>query len=120
LAVRELANTYLTVMRGTSVNSTGDRTNVGLPVYQHVPAALIEQSKTVFDPAASTRRTIRQIMCVVPSWLDVSTDDTIMDEGPTPPAYYMVESIQRQPSLGPPPELILTLRSRSGVSVATD
>jgi hypothetical protein len=37
-----------------------------------------------------------------------------------PPAYYMVESIVRQPALiGAPGSLTLTLRSRSGTSVTT-
>lgn len=114
----ELANTTITVMRGKQPNRFGDLTNVGTPLYGGVPAALVEKSSTTFDRAAQQRRTIRTIMCVLPDWADVTTDDTIRDEGTG--AYYLIESIERQPSLGLPPDLILTLRSRSGVSVTTD
>lgn len=117
----ELATTSITIIRGTEVNELGDETDVGLTLYQHVPAGLVESGHQTFDRASSTRRTIRTITCVVPSWTDVDADDTIMDERATPPAYYMVESIVRQPSLiGSPANLILTLRARSGVSVTTD
>lgn len=117
----EVANTLITVMRGTAVNSLGDETDVGVPIYQHVPASLLETGHTTFDRASTTRRTIRTVTCMVPPWADIDTDDTIMDERCTPPAYYMVESMQRQPSLvGVPANLILTLRARSGVAATTD
>jgi len=116
----ELCNSQITIMRGTAVNDAGDETDVGTPVYEHVPAALVEKSHTTFDRASSTRRTIRTWMCVLPDWADITIDDTIMDEGTTPPSFFMVEDIQRQPSLGLPSSLILTLRMRSGVSITSD
>ena len=119
--MQEIANTQLTIMRGTAVNETGDVTDVGLPMYRDVPAALVEQSHVTYDPASQTRRTIRTAVCVVPSWTDVDIDDTIMDQGQNPATYYMIESMVRQPTLtGAPAKIILTLRARSGVSPATD
>jgi hypothetical protein len=114
----EMANTLLTVMRGTSYNDAGDRLNVGTVLYEHLPAALIETSRGSYDQASQTRRTIRQQMCVVPDWADVNDDDTIMDE--TTGFFYMVESIEAQPSLGVPGDVMLTLRSRSGIAIPTD
>lgn len=114
----ELANTSLTVMRGTKVNGYGDRTNVGTPLYRGIPAARVESSKQVFDRASQRAQTIRTTKAVVPDWADILTTDTVMDE--TTGDYYMVEDVTLQPTLGPPPDKLLTLRSRSGVTVTSD
>jgi hypothetical protein len=114
----ELQTTTITIMRGTTANRFGDRTDVGTPLHAGVPAALVESSKQVFDRATQRPQTIRTITCVLPSWADVTDADTIRDESTG--SYYMVQSIQVQPTLGPPPDLLLTLRSRSGVTPATD
>lgn len=115
----EIANCLITIMRGTEANVYGDETDVGTPLYQHVPAAVTETGKTVFDPATQRPQTIRASMCVLPSWTDVLDSDTLLREDTGD--YFMIESIQRQPTLiGIPPDKILTLRWRSGVSVGSD
>jgi hypothetical protein len=116
--MREISNTYLTVMRGTELNKFGDETDVGVPLYQHIPAAIVETSFQTFDRAEGTQRTIRTIKCAVPSWADIDTDDTIQDE--LTGQFFMIEDIQRQPSLGLPADTLLTLQSRSGISIKTD
>lgn len=115
----ELANALLTVMRGTRVDDAGGIDDTGIPIYQHVPGALVEKSHVTFDPASQTRRTIRTWMCVLPAWADVDTDDTIMCETTTPPTFFYVRDIQRQPSIDVPADLILTLEMRSGISVTS-
>lgn len=116
----ELANTRLTIMRGVAANAYGDLTDVGTPIYNGIPAAINESSKTVFDAATQRPQTIRTSTCVVPGWVDVITTDTLLDESSR--AYYMIEDIQRQPTgpTGITPNLILTLRWRSGVSPDSD
>lgn len=116
----ELANTRLTIMRGTAANDYGDLTDVGTPIYSGIPAAINESSKTVFDAATQRPQTIRTSTCVVPGWTDVLTTDTLLDE--TTQNYYMIEDIQRQPTgpTGIAPEKILTLRWRSGVTPGSD
>jgi hypothetical protein len=58
-------------------------------------------------------------MCVLPSWADVLDSDTIQREDTGD--FFMVQSIERQPMLiGAPPDIILTLRWRSGVSPGSD
>ena len=57
LAVEQLANTRISILRGTEVDEVGDMSDVGIPIYQHMQAALILASMTVFDPSSSTRRT---------------------------------------------------------------
>ena len=116
----ELANTRLTIMRGTVANAYGDLTDVGTPIYSGIPAAINESSRTVFDPATQRPQTVRTSTCVVPGWTDVLTSDTLLDEGSG--NYYMIEDIERQPTgpTGITPNTILTLRWRSGVNVTSD
>jgi hypothetical protein len=113
-----MANTTLSVLRGTTTNAYGDRTNVGIPLYTGIPAAIVEKSKQSFDRDTQRFQTIRTSMCVVPDWADILDTDTLRDE--TTGNFFMVEDIQTQPSLGLPPDKILTLRWRSGVSVGSD
>ena len=55
---------------------------------------------------------------MVPDWADILTSDTLMDERTG--NYYMIIDIQVQPTLGTPPDKILTLRWRSGVTPGSD
>lgn len=116
----ELANTTLTIMRGTSANPYGDLSDVGTPIYSGIPAAVNESSKQVWDPATQTPRTVRTSTCVVASWVDVLSSDTLKDESTG--NYYMIQDIQVQPTgpTGIAPDKLLTLRWRSGVSVTSD
>lgn len=112
-------NRTITIMRGTAVNAYGDATDVGVPTYTGVPAALAETEQTAFDSASQRQQIIRSITCTVPNWADVRTTDTIRDE--TTGRYFMIENIQEQPGIGyyPPPKT-LTLRERSGVTAGSD
>ena len=116
----ELANTRITIMRGTVASPYGDLTDVGTPIYSHVPAGLVESSKQVFDPATQQPRTIRTSTAVVSGYTDVLDSDTIRDE--TSGNYFMIEDITLQPTgpTGIRPNKVLTLRSRSGVNVTSD
>jgi hypothetical protein len=116
----ELANTRLTIMRGTAANAYGDLTDVGTPIYSGVPAAVVESSKVVLDPATQQPRTIRTSTAVVAGWVDVLNSDTIKDESTG--NYYMIQDITLQPTgpTGITPEKLLTLRWRSGVTTASD
>lgn len=116
----ELANTRLTIMRGTAANPYGDESDVGVPVYSGIPAAVNESSKVVFDPATQQPRTIRTSSAVVAGWVDVLSSDTIKDESTG--NYYMIQDIQLQPTgpTGITPDKLLTLRWRSGVGAGSD
>lgn len=116
--MRAVSTTFLTVMRGTTLNRAGDETDVGTPIYQHIPASLVETSHQTFDRDEATYRTIRATKALVPHWADIDTDDTIQDERTG--EYYMIEDIEKQPTLGLPGDTMLTLTSRSGISVKTD
>lgn len=116
----EIANTTITIMRGTAANAYGDLTDVGQPIYVGVPAAVNESSKVVFDPATQQPRTIRTSTAMVPGWADVLNSDTIKDERTG--NYFMIQDIELQPTgpTGISPAKLLTLRSRSGVNVSSD
>jgi hypothetical protein len=112
-------NRSITICRGFEVNDCGDLTNVGIPLHTGVQAAIAEDSHVTFDPASTTRRTVREVTCRVNGWTDVLDDDTIMDE--VAGNFYAVESIVAQPGIGYYPAFkILTLREVSGVSAGTD
>jgi hypothetical protein len=72
----------------------------------------------VFDRASQRFQTIRTSTCVVPADADILDTDTLVDE--TTGNTFMIESVTLQPTLGPPPDKILILRWRSGVSVESD
>ncbi|MEV7770580.1 hypothetical protein [Kitasatospora sp. NPDC086791] len=112
-------NRTITIMRGTAINAYGDATDVGVPLYTGVPAALAETEQVAFDSASQRQQIIRSITCTVPNWADVRTTDTIRDE--TTGRYFMIESISERPGIGyyPPPKT-LTLRARSGVTTGSD
>jgi hypothetical protein len=116
----ELANTTFTIMRGVEANPYGDLSDVGSPMYTGVPAALNESSKQTWDPATQQPRTVRTSKAVLPGWADVLISDTIRDE--TTGNAYTINDIETQPTggTGIKPDLLLTLRSRSGVGTGTD
>ena len=118
-AALRFMNRRLSVLRGTSVDSLGDASDVGTPLYTGIPAALAEVNETVFDAATQRLSTIRDIKAVVPGWADIISSDTLQD--PATGWYYIVLSIETEPGIGYyPPRKLLSLKERSGVSVASD
>jgi hypothetical protein len=116
-SILKLMNRRLRTFRGDAVNQYGDVSNVGQLFLDDVPAALAEVSQNAFDPATQRPSIVRVIKCIVPGWADIDLDDTIQDKSTG--FFYLVESAEAEPGLGyRPPRRILTLRQRSGVSVA--
>ncbi|MEV5710172.1 hypothetical protein [Actinoallomurus sp. NPDC052274] len=113
--MQEIANTTVSILRGTGRNRFGDDVDTGMPVYTGISAYLGERSKQAFDPASRTPRTVRDIVCVVPSWTDVRTTDQIKDERTG--VLYAIEDVLNPPSLmGAPVDEILTLRRVTGTT----
>lgn len=66
-----LATTRIAIIRGTTQNTLGDWVETNddsaiVAALADIPASLVERSKSVYDPASGTRRTIRVITCRVP------------------------------------------------------
>lgn len=118
-AVLKFRNRRITTFRGTAASPYGDLDDVGSPYLTGVPAAVAETSDVVFAAASQRQQIIRTVTCVVPAWADIIDTDTIQD--PATGNFYMITAIEAQPGIGyyPAPK-ILTLRMRSGVSVASD
>ena len=116
-AVMRVMDRRVTVLRGRDVSPYGDVSDVGRPLYTGIPAAIAEVKQQSFDPATQRPSIIRAIEARVPSWADIETTDTLLD--PATGSYYMIEDISAEPGYGLyPPCKRLTLRQRSGVSVA--
>ena len=111
-------NRSISVMRGTSADAFGDLSDVGQPYLTGIPAAIAETTDVVFDQATQRPQIIRTITCVLPNWADIIDTDTLYD--PATGYYYLIESQQARPGPGYyPADRILTLRMRSGISLAS-
>jgi hypothetical protein len=112
-------NRVLNTYRGTSVDEFGDVSDVGSPLYTNIPAAIAEVDEVVYDAATQRPQTVRAVKGIVPGWADIIASDTIQDSFTG--WFYMVESLEAEPGIGYyPPRKLLTLRERSGVSIASD
>jgi hypothetical protein len=118
--VAEVANCTVSIMRGVGYDEYGDISDDMAAVTPGIPAVLIETSRSVFDPATQTPRTVRSATLRVPAWTKVLSSDQIRDDstGNT----YSIEDITLPPttvntSVGGASDLVLTLRrvTSSGV-----
>ena len=110
--MQELATTSVSVLRGETADEYGDVVDAATAAYENVPASIVEgMAKTVTDPSTQTPRTIRPITAVLPAWADVLNTDRLQDAAGT---VYIIESVTAQPSLGYPPDTVLTLRRVTG------
>jgi hypothetical protein len=112
-------NRTLTTFRGTEVDEYGDESDVGIVYLTGVQAALAEVSDTVFDAATQRQQIVRAVKCTVPGFVDIIDTDTVQDEFTG--WFYKIEAIEATPGIGyyPAPKR-LTLRMRSGISIASD
>jgi hypothetical protein len=107
------------VLRGTAVNEFGDASDVGQVKYTGIPVSIEETTDVVFDAATQREQIIRTITCVAPNWADIQDGDTLYD--PSNGNFFIVESIQGRPGPGYfPPDKLLKLRMRSGITLASD
>jgi hypothetical protein len=112
-------NRQISSYRGTSVDEFGDLSDVGSPLYTNLPAAIAEVDEVVFDAATQRPQTIRSVKAIVPGWCDIQASDTLQDSFTG--WFYIVTSLEAEPGIGYyPARKLLTLKERSGVSVASD
>lgn len=93
----EIANTTVTVLRGSTTNAFGDTIPSGTAVLEGVPAFIGETGRKVQDPGSPAPRTIREVAGHVPRWAGVLNTDQLRDDrtGDT----YQVLSVTDPPSL---------------------
>lgn len=74
------ATTTISVLGGTGIDEFGDPVDGTTVAASGVPASIIEQSKTVNDPASGTPRVVRSIIGRVPAGTPVTGDNRVRDE----------------------------------------
>jgi hypothetical protein len=109
IAVMELANTSVTIFRGTTTTPLGDIIDSNDPLIEHVPAVLVETGRKTQDPSSSTPRTIRQITCTLPDWAQITNSDRLMDER-TGDIYIIIDVTRAPDTFGPPPGILMSLK----------
>lgn len=118
-ALLKFRNRRINTYRGVAYDELGDPSDVGALHLTGVPVAIAETTDTVFDAATMRQQIVRTITCVAPNWADIIDSDTLQDEATG--FFYIVESIEARPGPGYyPPDKLLTLRMRSGVTIASD
>jgi len=105
----ELANTFCTILRGTATTPLGDVIDSSTPFLEHVPAVLVETGRQTQDPSTSTPRTIRQVTCTLPDWVQILNTDRILDER-TQDTYIIITVFRPPDMFGPPPGIVLALK----------
>lgn len=103
-----LATCTASVLRGTGVNVYGDEIDGGAAVYTGVLAAIREVSSVVSDPSTQTPRTVRSLICHVPSDLDVREGDRLRDD--TNSVLYAIENVTHPQGPGVTRDTVLDLQ----------
>lgn len=76
-----VANTTISIYRGTTEDEYGDEVNGDTPLYTGIPASLIEgRPRQVESGTSGTPRVIRQATMRVIATTDIKRDDRVKDE----------------------------------------
>jgi hypothetical protein len=101
----------VTVLRGVAADVYGDSVDLpaeaGADAQTHIPASLIEASRSVRTPGSPTPRVVRYTICRLPAGTDVTEDDRIKDD--VTGRIYSIQSVTRPAALGFTPETRLDL-----------
>lgn len=74
------ANTRVTILRGTTTDAFGDPVDTLTTVATGVTASIVEQRKTVTNPADGVVRRVRYTTGRLPAGTDIRDGDRIRDE----------------------------------------
>lgn|SRR5579875_2179773 len=106
-------NTTVKILRGTTVDDLGNEVDLNEPVFQGLPAALMETNQTTQDPTTPTPRTIRSIYLAVPAYVGLQTTDRVLDEW-TGDTYMVIEVIKPPTIVGAPVDTRALLKRVTG------
>jgi hypothetical protein len=114
-----MANTLVSILRGTVEDAFGDDMDSGIVVYSGIPAFIsspgmsafrpIILGTTVFEPGTEMPSTVRDITAILPGNTDVTMLDQILDQY-TSITYTVVLVTQQGNIGGMVPDMQLTLR----------
>lgn len=113
-----IANTTVTILRGTQPDSFGDIIDNPSPVAQHIiafisyptmsPLRPIVLGSQVYEPANPQPSTTRLSVCTLPSGTDIRTSDQVLDEFTS--LLYEVYEVTTLGPAGAVPDIIATLK----------
>jgi hypothetical protein len=89
--MQAIANTQVSILRGTETDAYDDEKDTDTPVYTGIPASLVEQSRRVTTRDNPTPRIVRYAVARVPARTDVTDQDRVLDERTG--AKYIVEAV---------------------------
>lgn len=78
--MQAVANTKLSILRGTTTDAWGDEQDIDTPIATGIPASLTEQSRRVTTRDDPTPRIVRYAVARVPARTDVTDQDRVLDE----------------------------------------
>ena len=82
MAAAVIATTRAAILRGTTEDEFGEEVDADTPApapLNDFPAAITERGRTVFDPAESTWRTVRELVGRIPYWVALQDGDRLRD-----------------------------------------
>ncbi|WP_274029453.1 hypothetical protein [Streptomyces sp. MMBL 11-1] len=106
--MRALANTTISVLRGTTTDEFGDPVDAPTTVASGIPASLIEVTRRAFTPENPTPRVVRYSIARTGADVDVLEDDRIRDESTD--RIYIVEAVSQTGGIGMVNDLRLDLK----------
>lgn len=104
-----VANTTVSILRGTVPDSYGDTDEEPEGVIASgIIALILQESPTIEGPASETPRVLRTYDCTLPSGTDVTVDDRLFDEKRQ--ILYEIWQVTDPGTLGVVPDLSVTLK----------
>ena len=113
-----IANTTVTILRGTILDSFGDVVDDPTPIVQHLiafisyptmsPLRPIVLGSQVYEPAMPQPSTTRLSLCTLPSTTDIRTSEQVLDE--TTNLLYEVYEVTTLGVAGAVPDIVITLK----------
>ena len=106
--MRALANTTLSVLRGTTTDEFGDDADNSTVVASGIPCSLIEQIRQAYTPENPTPRVVRYSIGRVNADTDIRESDRVKDERTN--RTYIVQAVSQTGGLGMVNDLRLDLK----------
>ena len=103
-----IANTRVTVLRGTTVDAFGDEVDTSTEVAVDIAASLVEQSRTATTREDPTPRVVHYTVGRLPWGTDVTEDDRLRDQRTG--RVYIVTAVSRPSGIGIVPDLRVDLK----------
>ncbi|MFB7111730.1 hypothetical protein [Streptomyces sp. NPDC056291] len=106
--MRALANTTISVLRGTTLDEFGDEVDSDTVVASGIPCSLIERVRRAYTPESATPRVVRYSVGRVNADTDIREADRVKDERTD--RIYIVQAVSQIGGPGMVDDLMLDLK----------